>query len=74
MRTNHKKYNVYLKSAYRYNGNERDTAVDDFISDIAFFNGNCNSCQICREEAECPANFTDILVKVKYYHYTMYWT
>lgn len=34
-----------------YNGADRDTRTDDLLADVAFFNGNCNSCRLCNSEA-----------------------
>lgn len=41
-----------------YNGADRDTSVDDLLADVAFFNGNCNSCRLCNLEAT-SANVDD---------------
>ncbi|GAB0093144.1 4Fe-4S ferredoxin-type domain-containing protein [Sergentomyia squamirostris] len=44
-------------------GSDRDKFQDDFIADIAFFNGQCISCKTCiqQQKSECYANFTNIL-------------
>lgn len=38
--------------------------MDDFLSDIAFFNGKCYSCSFCDKEFDCPTNLTEISSKV----------
>ncbi|KAJ6643000.1 Degenerin del-1 [Pseudolycoriella hygida] len=39
--------------------------MDDFISDVSFFTGNCYACRFCENGMECPKNFTDILEKFR---------
>lgn len=49
---------------YRYYGNDRNNKIDDYLSDIAFFNGKCHSCKMCKNEIECPMDFVEITSKV----------
>lgn len=44
-----------------HNGADRDTSVDDLVADVAFFNGNCNSCRLCNmvPDAAAAANGAD---------------
>lgn len=48
----------------RYYGKDRNNKLDDFVSDITFFNGKCYACGLCDSDFECPSNISDILVKV----------
>lgn len=48
----------------RYYGSNRHNKLDDFISDITFFNGKCYACNFCSEDMVCPSNFSDLTAKV----------
>lgn len=49
---------------FRYYGTNRNKKLDDFLSDIAFFNGKCYSCSLCDKEFDCPSNLSEISTKV----------
>lgn len=53
-----------IKLIKRYYGSNRNNKLDDFLSDITFFNGKCYACALCEKEMVCPNNFTDISLKV----------
>lgn len=42
----------------------RNSKLDDYLSDIAFFNGKCHSCSLCSKEFDCPTNLFEISSKV----------
>lgn len=48
----------------RYYGKDRNNKLDDFVSDITFFNGKCYACSLCDNDLICPSNLTTILKKV----------
>lgn len=54
----------FLFSTPRYYGMDRNSKLDDYLSDIAFFNGKCHSCSLCGKEFDCPTNFSDLSSKV----------
>lgn len=49
-----------------YFGVDRDHRIDDFVSDITFFNGKCQSCFSC-DEIECPTDLEELLANVRIY-------
>lgn len=50
----------------RYFGKQRNNKLDDFVSDIAFFNGKCYACNLCDNDFVCPVNLSDIVTKVSF--------
>jgi acid-sensing ion channel, other len=49
----------------RIYGEDRNTDLDELISDIVFFTGTCNTCERCGDDLDCPTNYTDIVVKFR---------
>ncbi|CRK86824.1 CLUMA_CG000653, isoform A [Clunio marinus] len=49
----------------RYFGGDRDTRIDDFLTEISFFTGACYTCELCSVEIDCPKNYSDILEKFR---------
>uniref|UniRef100_A0A1B0CSV6 Pickpocket n=1 Tax=Lutzomyia longipalpis TaxID=7200 RepID=A0A1B0CSV6_LUTLO len=47
----------------KYFGADRDKFQDEFVADIAFFNGLCSSCKSCmqNQKVECGGNFSAIV-------------
>ncbi|CAA9995409.1 unnamed protein product [Nesidiocoris tenuis] len=42
-------------------GADRNVDIDSYVREIAFFDGECPACdEICKNEVECPGNFTAI--------------
>ena len=66
-------YVYRINKCFRYIGVDRQNKLDDLISDIAFFIGNCYACQYCSSELVCPKNLTDILVKVQFRNIKLYY-
>lgn len=56
---------IYKYIYCRYYGVDRHRKIDDLLSDLSFYSGNCYTCNLCETELICPENFTDILLKVK---------
>ncbi|XP_031633402.1 sodium channel protein Nach-like [Contarinia nasturtii] len=49
----------------KFYGADRNSKLDDFLSDIAFFSGQCHSCSLCGKNFECPTNFSVISSKFR---------
>lgn len=55
----------------RFYGSNRHSKLDDFISDITFFNGKCYACKFCGDDMNCPSNFSELTTKVGSYTYSV---
>lgn len=55
---------MLLNFLHRYYGLNRNSKLDDYLSDVAFFNGKCYACSLCGKEFDCPTNVIEISSKV----------